>query len=62
MRHVVHRETSALGLLVAKTGDFPAAFAEALGHGGPALIELRTDPAQLTPDRRLAEAAPRAGQ
>jgi acetolactate synthase-1/2/3 large subunit len=47
------RSFGARGLRVLKTDDFPAAFAEALEHDGPALIEIRTDPAQLTPDRRL---------
>ena len=44
----------ALGLLVERTEEFPAALARALAHRGPALIELRTDPEQLTPDVRLA--------
>jgi acetolactate synthase I/II/III large subunit len=43
----------ALGLLVERTEEFPAALARALAHAGPALIELRTDPEQLTPDVRL---------
>jgi acetolactate synthase-1/2/3 large subunit len=43
----------ALGLLVERTEEFPAALARALTHRGPALIELRTDPEQLTPDARL---------
>jgi acetolactate synthase I/II/III large subunit len=51
-----------LGLRVAKTGDFPAAFAEALHHDGPALIELRTDPAQITPDRRLLATPAESGE
>lgn len=45
-----------LGLRVSRTSEFSAAFAQALEHPGPALIELRTDPGQLTPDRRLATA------
>jgi acetolactate synthase-1/2/3 large subunit len=53
------RSFGVLGLLVVKTGDFPAAFAEALEHDGPALIEVRTDPAQITPDRRLSGVPPR---
>ncbi|MCU1508760.1 MAG: thiamine pyrophosphate protein domain protein tpp-binding [Glaciihabitans sp.] len=40
--------------LVERTEQFAAAFAAALVHEGPSLIELRTDPLQLTPDRRLA--------
>jgi acetolactate synthase I/II/III large subunit len=43
----------ALGLLVERTEEFPAALARALGYQGPALIELRTDPEQLSPDLRL---------
>jgi acetolactate synthase-1/2/3 large subunit len=48
------RSFGALGLLVERTTDFPAAFAAALCHDGPALIEVRTDPALLTPDMRLS--------
>jgi acetolactate synthase-1/2/3 large subunit len=44
----------ALGLLVERTEEFPAALARARAHQGPALIELRTDPAQLSPDLRLS--------
>jgi acetolactate synthase I/II/III large subunit len=44
----------ALGQLVERTEEFPAALARALAHAGPALIELRTDPAQLSPDSRLS--------
>ncbi len=43
----------ALGLLVERTEEFPAALARARSHRGPALIELRTDPEQLSPDLRL---------
>jgi acetolactate synthase I/II/III large subunit len=43
----------ALGLLVQRTEEFPAALARARSHRGPALIELRTDPEQLSPDLRL---------
>lgn len=50
------RSFGALGLLVERTGDFPSALEQALSHGGPAVIELRTDPAQLTPDTRLSAA------
>jgi acetolactate synthase-1/2/3 large subunit len=46
----------ALGLLVERTEEFPAALARALAHRGPALIELRTDPEQLSPDVRLRQA------
>jgi acetolactate synthase I/II/III large subunit len=41
------------GTVVRRTDDFPRAFADALQHDGPSLIEVRTDPAQLTPDYRL---------
>jgi acetolactate synthase-1/2/3 large subunit len=44
----------ALGLLVKRTEEFPAALARARAHHGPALIELRTDPDQLSPDLRLS--------
>ncbi len=44
----------ALGLLVQRTEEFPAALARARAHHGPALIELRTDPNQLSPDLRLS--------
>ncbi|WP_234729961.1 thiamine pyrophosphate-binding protein [Acidocella facilis] len=40
--------------LVEATDAFPAAFARALAAGKPALIELRTDPKQITPTARLA--------
>ena len=42
------------GAVVRRTDEFPGAFADALAHSGPSLIEVRTDPAQLTPDLRLA--------
>jgi acetolactate synthase-1/2/3 large subunit len=38
---------------VRRTEEFPAALARARAHPGPALIELRTDPDQLSPDLRL---------
>ncbi|MGF6573672.1 acetolactate synthase-1/2/3 large subunit [Paraburkholderia sp. GAS333] len=38
---------------VEKTADFPAAFAAAQASGLPALIELRTDPCQITPTLRF---------
>ena len=49
------RSFGALGLLVERTDDFPAAFAEALDHPGPALIEVRTDPEQITPELRISD-------
>lgn len=39
---------------VERTEDFPAAFARARASGVAALIELRTDPRQLTPAARMA--------
>jgi acetolactate synthase I/II/III large subunit len=39
--------------VVHRTDDFPPAFADALSHDGPSLIEVRTDRAQLTPDLRI---------
>ena len=44
--------------VVERTDQFPAAFAKAMSHDGPSLIEVRTDPAQLTPDYRLAALTP----
>jgi acetolactate synthase-1/2/3 large subunit len=41
------------GTVVRRTDEFPPAFADALSHDGPSLIEVRTDPAQLTPDLRI---------
>lgn len=38
----------ALGIRVEKTEDFPAAFARARAHNGPALIELITDPEAIS--------------
>jgi len=39
---------------VERTEDFAAAFARAQAHGGVALLELMTDPKQLTPAQRLS--------
>jgi acetolactate synthase-1/2/3 large subunit len=47
------RSFGVLGLAVEKGSEFPDALARALACGGPALIEVRTDPAQITPDARL---------
>ena len=38
---------------VERTGDFAAAFARAQAHDGLALLELVTDPKQITPAKRL---------
>jgi acetolactate synthase-1/2/3 large subunit len=38
---------------VERTEDFPAAFQRAVDAGRPALIEIRVDPRQLTPNFRL---------
>jgi acetolactate synthase-1/2/3 large subunit len=40
---------------VEDAAEFPAAFARARAAGGPALIELVTDPEQSTPDQRLSD-------
>ncbi|MBI3144965.1 MAG: thiamine pyrophosphate-binding protein [Pseudogulbenkiania sp.] len=40
--------------LVEHNEDFPAAFARATQSGRPALIELKVDPRQITPQARLA--------
>ena len=42
------------GERVERTADFPAAFERARAAGRPALIELVTDPDQVTPDERLS--------
>jgi acetolactate synthase-1/2/3 large subunit len=39
--------------MVASAEQFPEAFRRAAASGRPALLELRTDPAQLTPSFRL---------
>jgi acetolactate synthase-1/2/3 large subunit len=39
---------------VEQTEDFPAAFQRAQSAGVPALLELRADPRQITPNNRLA--------
>lgn len=44
----------AFGEVVEHTEDFPEAFARAQAAGIPALLELRTDPRQITPALRLA--------
>jgi len=49
------RAFGAAGHLVRTTAEFPAAFAEALGHDGPSLIEIRTDREQITPDLRISD-------
>ncbi len=47
------RAFGAHGELVERTEDFAAAFLRAQASGMPALIELRTDPRQITPQARL---------
>ena len=42
------------GELVERTGDFAAAFERAAASGTVALLELRVDPAQITPAKRLS--------
>ena len=41
--------------VVARTGDFAAAFERARAAGGPAIIELRIDPEALTIRQSLSE-------
>lgn len=48
------RAFGAHGERVERSVDFPAAFARAAAAGVPALIELRVDPRQITPQARLA--------
>jgi acetolactate synthase-1/2/3 large subunit len=45
----------AYGELVESTDQFEAAFARARASGKPALLELRTDPRQITPAMRLKD-------
>jgi acetolactate synthase-1/2/3 large subunit len=47
------RSYGAHGERVERDGDFPAALQRALKVDGPAVIELRLDPRQLTPDLSL---------
>lgn len=48
------RSFGAHSSVIEATGDFAAAFERALEHSGPTVIEIRTDPELITPDRRLA--------
>jgi acetolactate synthase-1/2/3 large subunit len=47
------RAFGAYGERVEATGDFAAAFARARAHRGVAVLELVTDPRQITPAKRL---------
>jgi acetolactate synthase-1/2/3 large subunit len=47
------RSFGAPAWVVTETDRFEDAFAAARAHHGPAVIEIRTDPSQITPDRRL---------
>jgi acetolactate synthase I/II/III large subunit len=47
------RAFGAFGEVVTDTADFADAFEQALGSGGPALLELRTDPEAITPRTTL---------
>ena len=40
-------------MLVEKTADFPAAFAQALATGKPSIIHLKIDPEAITPAATL---------
>jgi acetolactate synthase I/II/III large subunit len=42
------------GMLVEKTGDFPAAFAAAQKSGKPSIIHLKIDPEAITPSQTLS--------
>ena len=48
----------ALGVCVERTEDFEPAFARAIDFRGPSLIEIRTDPEQITPDLRVSDLHP----
>jgi acetolactate synthase I/II/III large subunit len=54
------RAYDAHGERVERTEGFPDAFARARAAGGPALIELITDPEALTPAASLSETRARA--
>jgi acetolactate synthase-1/2/3 large subunit len=41
------------GAVVEKTADFPAAFAQAVATGKPAIIHLKIDPEAITPGATL---------
>jgi acetolactate synthase-1/2/3 large subunit len=47
------RSFGAFGQLVERTEDFAAAFDAAVASGVPAVLELRVDPDQITPEARL---------
>jgi acetolactate synthase-1/2/3 large subunit len=47
------RSFGAFGQLVERTEDFAAAFDAAVASGVPAVLELRVDPEQITPEARL---------
>jgi acetolactate synthase I/II/III large subunit len=49
------RAFGAHGALVERTEDFEAALGEALGSGGPAVLELRVDPEAITPRQTISE-------
>lgn len=50
------RACGAYAELVTETQDFAPALARARQHNGLAVLELRTDPRQITPDMRLPDA------
>jgi acetolactate synthase-1/2/3 large subunit len=49
------RSFGAYGERVEATSDFAAAFGRALGADRPAVLELRVDPAQISPTMRIAD-------
>jgi acetolactate synthase I/II/III large subunit len=54
------RAFGAHGEVVTSTATFPAAFERALAAGGPALLELRTDPEAISTTATIAELRSRA--
>lgn len=53
------RSFGAQAFVVELAEQFAPAFEAAMAHDGPSLIEVRTDPLQITPDRRLSETGAR---
>jgi len=54
------RAFGGFGVLVEKTADFPAAFAQATASGKPSIIHLKLDPEAITPGTTLAAIRTRA--
>ena len=49
------RAFGGFGATIERTGDFPAAFEQALAAGVPAVLELRVDPEAILPGATLSE-------